>query len=395
MSAMLFALVALGLISALLASVMIQAWRWVDRKPHLLAWALAHGAAAIQWLCMLADRLLLQGGAEFWVLANALALVVLSGLLAGYRLRSGLPARVPLLIGIGLVVEAAVVWFTSVAPHLGMAAAIMPLYASIILVFCSHALLLRGQPVLPAEWGSVVVLLAFAIAQFAAAVVASGVGGSDAPAALDLYAAVHYLTLPAAYAGIGIFSVFLIATDLAEQMKRLAITDALTGVLNRRGFMDAALRAISFAQRTGTPMTLVMADIDEFKRLNDTYGHATGDRALRMFAGQLEGALRRSDLIGRVGGEEFAMVLGNTDTAGGHLVATRLRQSIEQAVVEARHAHIKLTASFGVASFSSEDGDLEDVIERADRALYLAKETGRNRVCVAPEDAMGREFAPV
>lgn len=395
MSAMLFALVALGLISALLASVMIQAWRWIDRQPHVLAWALAHGAAAIQWLCMLADRLLLQGGAEFWILANALALVVLSALLAGYRLRSGLAARLPLLIGTGLVVESMVVWFTTVAPHLGMAAAIMPLYASIILVFCCHALLARGQPVLPAEWGSVVVLLAFALAQFAAAAVASGVAGDDTPAALDLYAAVHYLTLPAAYAGIGIFSVFLIATDLAEQMKRLAITDALTGVLNRRGFMDAALRAISFAQRTMTPLTVVMTDIDEFKRINDTYGHATGDRALKMFANQLGVALRRSDLIGRVGGEEFAMVLTNTDTAGGHLVATRLRHGIEHAVVEAQHARIQLTASFGVATFSSDDGDLEDVIERADRALYQAKETGRNRVCVAPEDALGRVYDAV
>jgi len=221
------------------------------------------------------------------------------------------------------------------------------------------------------------------------------VAGDDTPAALDLYAAVHYLTLPAAYAGIGIFSVFLIATDLAEQMKRLAITDALTGVLNRRGFMDAALRAISFAQRTATPLTVVMTDIDEFKRLNDAYGHATGDRALKMFANQLGVGLRRSDLIGRVGGEEFAMVLTNTDTAGGHLVATRLRQGIEHAVVEAQHARIQLTASFGVATFSSDDGDLEDVIERADRALYQAKETGRNRVCVAPEDALGRVYDAV
>jgi diguanylate cyclase (GGDEF)-like protein len=393
MSAVLFVLVALGLISALLASVMMQAWRWIDRQPHVLAWAAAHSAAALQWMCLLADRMLFQSGGEFWILANALGIFVLSALLVGYRLRSGLIVPMPMLIGVGLVVEGAVVWFTAVAPNLGISAAIMPLYASVILALCGHAVLSRGHPILPAEWGSVIVLVVFALVEFAAGAVATGAGAADTLAALDIYAALHYLTLPAAYAGIGIFSVFLIATDLAEQMKNLAITDPLTGVLNRRGFLDAALRSISHAQRTSAPLTLVMADIDQFKRLNDTYGHATGDKALRMFSAHLETALRRSDLVGRMGGEEFALVLTDTGVEEGRDVAERLCRSLERAVVEAGHARIRFTASFGVARFSSEDGDLNDVLERADRALYQAKETGRNRVCVAQDDASEADFA--
>lgn len=393
MSTVLFVLVSLGLISALLASVMMQAWRWIDRQPHVLAWAAAHTAAALQWMCMLADQLYFESAGEFWIIANALAIVVLSCLLSGYRLRSGLDVHLPLLVGVGLLVEGAVVWFAAVSPEPGMSAAVMPLYASVVLAMCGHAVLSRGHPILPAEWGTLVVLVVFAVAEFAAGAAATGAHDSASRSALDLYASLHYLTLPAAYAGIGIFSVFLIATDLAEAMKRLAITDSLTGVLNRRGFLDAALRAISHARRTARPLTLVMADIDEFKRLNDTYGHATGDKALKMFSAHLETALRRSDLVGRVGGEEFALVLTDTDVKEGEFVAQRLCRSLEQSVVEAGHARIQFTASFGVASFSADDGDVDDVLERADRALYRAKETGRNRVCVASEDASDADFA--
>lgn len=390
MSPVLFVLVSLGLISALLASVMIQAWRWIDRAPHLLAWAAAHTAAALQWLCMLADQVLPGTGDVFWLVANALAITVLSCLLIGFRLRSNLAVGRLLLAGSGLLALAAVVWLSAVFPQPALSATVVPLHASILLALCCHAVLSRGHPVLPAEWGSVVVLVLFALIQLGAGAAYSAslvaVGGLEARAGL------HFLTLPAAYAGVGIFSILLIATDLAEQMKRLAITDPLTGVLNRRGFLDAALRAVSHARRSGSPLALVMADLDEFKRLNDSYGHATGDRALRMFAGHLETALRRSDLVGRIGGEEFAVLLHGTDEDSARFVAERLCHSLERASVEAVHGPIRITSSFGVAVLTEADGDVEDLMERADRALYTAKETGRNRVCVAPREGDGRDF---
>ena len=156
----------------------------------------------------------------------------------------------------------------------------------------------------------------------------SGAGG--APDWMQLFAAMHFLTLPAAYAGIGTCMVFLVATDLSEQMKQLAITDQLTGVLNRRGFQDGALRSISQARRTGAALTAVMADLDHFKRINDTYGHGVGDLALRRFAAHLSSELRQGDLVGRVGGEEFALLLVDTDIDGGavptvSVTASRLR----------------------------------------------------------------------
>lgn len=390
MSPVLFVLVSLGLISALLASVMIQSWRWIERAPHLLAWAAAHTAASLQWLCMLADQMLPGTGGFFWLAANALAITVLSCLLIGYRLRSKLAVGRVLLAGSGLLALAAVVWFSAVVPQPALSATVVPLYASILLALCCHALLSRGHPVLPAEWGSVVVLVLFALIQLGAGAAYSAplaaVGGLEARAGL------HFLTLPATYAGVGIFSILLIATDLAEQMKRLAIVDPLTGVLNRRGFLDAALRAVSHARRSSAPLALIMADLDEFKRLNDTYGHATGDRALRMFAGHLETALRRSDLVGRIGGEEFAVLLSGTDEDNARFVAERLCHSLERASLEAAHGPIRITSSFGVAVLGETDGDVEDLMERADRALYMAKETGRNRVCVASHEDDARDF---
>ena len=203
---------------------------------------------------------------------------------------------------------------------------------------------------------------------------------------MRLFAAMHYLTLPAAYAGVGTFMVFLVATDLSEQMKQLAITDQLTGVLNRRGFQDGALRAISQARRKGTSLTVVMADLDHFKRVNDTYGHGVVIVALRGFATHLSSELRQGDLVGRIGGEEFALLLVDTDIDGGRQVAHRLCYSFAIAGLEARGARVQLTASFGVATLDEADGDVQDLLDRADRGLYMAKETGRNRVCVTPGD---------
>jgi len=235
-----------------------------------------------------------------------------------------------------------------------------------------------------------VVLVLFALVQLGAG--AAYTAPLAAAGDVEARAALHFLTLPAAYAGIGIFSILLVATDLAEQMKRLAITDPLTGVLNRRGFLDAALRMVSHARRTASPLALIMADLDEFKRLNDSYGHAAGDRALRMFAGHLETALRRSDLVGRIGGEEFAVLLSGTDESSARFVAERLCHSLERASLEAAHGPIRVTSSFGVALLGEDDGDVEDLMERADRSLYMAKETGRNRVCVARSEDDGRDF---
>lgn len=393
LNAALFVLVALVLTSAVLGCVLLLAWRLIDRRPHVLAWACAFAAGTAQWICSIADELLFAGVAEFWVLSNILGLAMLGALVAGYRLRAGLSTPARVLVGIALLVEGAVVWTTAAAPDLGLAAAILPLAAAGTLAVCVHAVLARPGESNLAERGSALVLALFGLGQAVAGLLALGSDPAGEQGAASLYGIVMLMTLPASYAGLGVFIVFLIASDLSERVTRLAVTDQLTEVLNRRGFLDAALRAVSRARRSGAPLTLVMSDIDHFKRVNDSYGHALGDRALKRFARHLTTTVRLGDVVGRMGGEEFAILLPDTRQEDAVRVMERLRQQLEASVMEAGYAQVRLTASFGVATLSPEDGDVEDLVERADRGLYIAKETGRNQVCVAPEGTADPNFA--
>jgi diguanylate cyclase (GGDEF)-like protein len=392
---MTYVLVALGSISTLFATVMLLVWRLIDRKPHVLAWAGAYGAAAAQWACVLRGGFVEGDPVEFRFLGNACAIVSLSLVLAGYRMRARLPLRVALLTGSGFVVLAAVLWFSAIDPHAGLGAGLVPLYSGLLLGVAVAALLRAEGPTLAAEWASAALVGVLVSIQLGAGGLALAGGGEGAGDWLERSVMLQVLTLPAAYAGLGIFMIFLVATDLSEQTKRLAIVDPLTAVMNRRGFLDAAVGAIGRARRAASPLTLVMTDLDHFKRINDTYGHATGDRALLRFATHLSSELRQGDLVGRIGGEEFAMLLADTELENGVLVAERLCHALSIAAIEVSGARIQLTASFGVALLADADGDVEDLLDRADRGLYRAKETGRNRVCVAPdeEDPPGPDFA--
>lgn len=395
MSGITYVLVALGLISALFATVMLLVWRWIDRAPHLLAWAGAYGAATAQWVCLLQSASAEGGVTEFRFLGDAFAVLSLSLVLAGYRRRAGARPRAALLAGCGCVVLAAVLWFAAAEAHLGLAAGLVPTYAALLLAAAMIALLRGEGATLPAEWACTALLAILAVIELGAGGLSLAAGAEGHSVWLERAVTLQLLTLPTAYAGMGTFMIFLVATDLSEQMKRLAIVDPLTDVLNRRGFLDAAVGAISRARRSASPLTLVMSDLDHFKRINDTYGHATGDRALRRFATHLTSELRQGDLVGRIGGEEFALLLADTELEDAVRVSERLCHALSIAAIEVGGARIQLTASFGVALLSDADGDVEDLLERADRGLYAAKEAGRNRVCVAPDDgdAPDEDFA--
>ncbi len=165
-----------------------------------------------------------------------------------------------------------------------------------------------------------------------------------------------------------------------KQAELLAQTDSLTGVLNRRAFYDFSEREVNRARRFETPLAVVMIDLDMFKRINDSYGHATGDRVLIAAINTLQTIIRHVDLFGRIGGEEFAVLLLQAHLHEATELAERLRVALAEMEVKVDELTIKVTASFGVAAVDVENESVADAMQRADTALYQAKSSGRNCV---------------
>jgi diguanylate cyclase (GGDEF)-like protein len=161
-----------------------------------------------------------------------------------------------------------------------------------------------------------------------------------------------------------------------------ALTDPLTGVFNRRTFLDLSNKEAARAQRRGSLTSVFMIDIDHFKRINDTYGHPVGDLVIKALAETATKGLRPTDILARYGGEEFVITLPETDADVAHRVAERLRAALERLVVPSEGGEVRFTVSIGVATFAT-GVSIALAMERADHALYRAKEGGRNRVEVA------------
>jgi diguanylate cyclase (GGDEF)-like protein len=167
---------------------------------------------------------------------------------------------------------------------------------------------------------------------------------------------------------------------LENELKQLAMTDPLTGIGNRRHFMELSEHELRRARRYNTTLSVVMLDIDHFKAVNDKYGHAAGDEVLKAVARVCGKHLRSADVFGRLGGEEFAFMLPETDIAGAAVFAERLRAALAAAEVPTSQGLVRFTVSLGVAELSAEDQTLDSLLQRADERLYAAKQAGRNRV---------------
>ena len=166
-----------------------------------------------------------------------------------------------------------------------------------------------------------------------------------------------------------------------ESLRILATMDSLTGVFNRRTILESLEKELHRSHRYGKVFGIILTDIDFFKIVNDTYGHQTGDNVLKCVCDNISANIRVNDVIGRYGGEEFLIIMPETDTDQAAIAAEKLRSAVESMSVPKESKQVKVTASFGVSSYRQSD-DTKMIIARVDKALYESKKNGRNRVTV-------------
>jgi diguanylate cyclase (GGDEF)-like protein len=384
MTAALVNVFALSFIAAMLAAVMLIAWRSFGKPRYAMIWAFAFAVATLEWTSNLFirffagdDPLLFSLIVGLCCLSNALIAI---GFVQRARAQTSMtPLLIAAFAAAGLITT--IVFFF---PQRDLRDAVWLYFAGTMLVIGAGSVTrsLRKAP-LP-ERATVAMLVLFAVVDFGLGTLALGQGSSGEGEGYLLFRTLLVLLYPLAFIGVGLFAVFLVAADLAEKMRLLATSDELTGIYNRRGFEESAERAIRNAQRQRQPLALVIADIDSFKAVNDRHGHSTGDRALKHFASRIERMVRRGDLIGRIGGEEFALLLINSRAQDALEVVERIRRDIAAMPVEGR-AQIVMTASFGVTGLRPGDISLATLLARADRALYRSKLDGRDRVTSAED----------
>jgi diguanylate cyclase (GGDEF)-like protein len=381
MSGVAVLLAALVAISAVVAAILAVAWYDLGEPRHARTWSIAFGIAALAWSWFF----LVRAGivpAELVTVTPTLIGFASVLVVVGFRQRAALPnARLSLLLlaaAHGALLAALEAWFNTdeawVVP--------LTLLNGGLYWRASRTLVGRRQGERLAEKVAEagLCLLATVHLMVFAGIVGEWLGlvSLDLPRLGDL----ALLLLPTVETSIGLYTVILITVDLADQTRRLAATDRLTGLFNRRGFDETGNALFAAARRSGRPVAMVMIDIDDFKEVNDRFGHPAGDRVLCGVSQRIAQAIGRRDIFARIGGEEFAAVLVDADLGTAACAAEAMRLQVEAMAADLPEPH-GVTASFGLATIRPDDADLHALLARADRALYRSKAEGRNRVTLA------------
>lgn len=295
----------------------------------------------------------------------------------GTRRFLSLNPRIPLVAATVVVTALLVTWYSEFSPDYGMRLRFVA--GLLALIFAEHAwLLYRNSAGSFAFRFTVTVLLLQACVLAARALTTGSVGEDAAMLSPSPMQSIYIASYPVMMLALSI-GVFLLATErIRSDLEYLATHDLLTGTLNRRAIVEATERELARCRRHGHVMSLLMMDLDHFKKINDTYGHLVGDRVLKEFAGQVSPLLRLPDQFGRYGGEEFVLVLPDTGREAAAIVAER----ICKAAAETRAP--TCTVSIGLATATLIDTGIDSLLGRADEALYRAKAAGRNQVAMAP-----------
>ena len=240
------------------------------------------------------------------------------------------------------------------------------------------------------SWFSIVILIAFAAFNFTRSLLIFRDRASLLPDGPNPYQLASVIVFLSTGLGLGFAIFWMASSQIRVMLEQMANTDPLTGILNRRSFLNICDRELLRSARTGESISLIMIDIDHFKQINDRYGHSTGDAVIRALVEKLRDSVRNVDVVARWGGEEFVALLPGADANAAHIVAQRLRRKIESlAVIKppsrsqssiANRQTIGFTISIGVATYLGTTDTLDALFHRGDRALYQAKADGRNRV---------------
>lgn len=217
------------------------------------------------------------------------------------------------------------------------------------------------------------------------AILTGGSGGTAAEYMVTSYALLSQSLGAVLQVATGLLMLMILVRDMLVELTANSETDMLSGLYNRRGFELRALPALEASAQTGVPATLVVADLDAFKQINDSFGHHSGDAVIAAFAELLRQAAPPGAVVARVGGEEFAVLVPGINLAAGRLFAEAARSSFGRLMIPDLPGNYRCTGSFGVAEYDRKES-LADLRRRADAALYAAKRGGRDRVCVAAEN---------
>jgi len=318
------------------------------------------------------------------VAANALISIAASAFYAGCARFVGREPRWPALVAGVIVTSAGVVYWRYAANDIPMRVLVTSAFAAAI-CFAAAALLARhappGQATYP-RWLMVGMAVLFGASQAARSVHAMTLTEMSSPSTLTSPVSVLLIVVSAATMPMLMIAALVMMHDaLLCRARDVAHRDFLTSALTRMGIETAATTLLADAKGSGAPLSLLLLDLDRFKSINDVFGHAGGDAVLREFAALALGQLRRADVLGRMGGEEFAILLPQTGEADAIRLAERLRSALAAHAVTTPDGRVcRCTVSIGVAE-SQPDETFAQLCIRGDRALYRAKHTGRNRVC--------------
>lgn len=309
------------------------------------------------------------------VLANLMVLIGFMMMNQGVRKFAGVPPR-PIraaLLAFVLSHVALFAWFTYVHPDIGMRIAIMSVFALVVIVDQLRVVLKE----LPRTMGRHVMVSSLAIMIGARIVRLSALMlGFDQPTGVfdPAIAQVVYVGLPSITIPLGAISLIMLASEkLHRDLERMSRYDDLTQCLNKKSAMEELQREIARARRHGTKLSIMLIDLDNFKDINDTYGHLEGDKVLVDFSKKAKASLRQTDRLARFGGDEFMAVLPNTDIEQASLVADRLHAAGKDGQPQA------WSVSIGISAWQDPDDDVAALLARADKALYKAKACGRHQ----------------